>query len=428
MSNDGLVRQKRLAILIDNLEYSFYNVIMVDLLVALQQLSAQMHLEPDGEQSSAACPSAAAATDASMAGYRQAACGRSSQQPDLNISQAQLPDGRRIALLKTLLTSACERNCHYCPFRQGRDFRRQTLKPDEMARALIGLQQAGLIQGAFLSSGVAGGGVRTQDQLLATAEILRRKYGYRGYLHLKLMPGAQKAQVEQALRLADRVSINLEAPNAERLKRLAPGKEFFEELFQPLRWAEEIRRSGLPPGGPGARWPSLTTQFVVGAAGESDLELLQTSAALFSQLRLSRVYYSAFRPQPDTPLEDAPPTPLLRQHRLYQASFLLRDYGFDLEDLPFWPDGSLPLAVDPKTAWAQAHLTAQPLEINRAERRELLRIPGIGPRGAEAILQARRQARLRSLEDLQHLGVRVQQAAAYILLDGRRPAQQLSLF
>ena len=349
-------------------------------------------------------------------------------RPDPVISQAVMPNGQHIRLLKTLLTSACERNCFYCPFRSGRDFRRQTFRPDEMANTFIALQRGGVAEGIFLSSGIAGGSVRTQDKLIDTIEILRYRYQYQGYVHLKLMPGAEKAQIEQAMRLADRVSLNLEAPNAERLEKLAPGKVFIEELFQPLRIVEDIRRSQLPSSGWRGRWPSMTTQFVVGAVGESDLEILSTTNYLHKQLRLARAYYSAFHPVSDTPLENLAAETPERENHLYQASFLLRDYGFDLEELPFDEAGRLPNKVDPKTAWAQTNLIKTPVEINIASPEELLRVPGIGPKGAKSIIKARRLGALRELSDLRRIGVNPWRPTPYILLDGQRPFQQLSFF
>ena len=231
----------------------------------------------------------------------------SPRRPDaLCISHAALPNGKQIRLLKTLLTSACERNCFYCPFRAGRDYRRLTFKPDELAQAYHSLHRAGAAQGIFLSSGIVAGGIRTQDALIATAEILRKKYQYNGYIHLKLMPGAEYDQVYRAMQLAERVSINLEAPNSTRLERLAPKKQFMDELLKPLQWVEQIRQSQPAQLGWKGRWPSTTTQFVVGAAGESDLELLSTTAHLHEQVRLARAYFSAFRPLEDTPLEGQP--------------------------------------------------------------------------------------------------------------------------
>ena len=350
------------------------------------------------------------------------------KKSSLGVHHAAMPGGQKMALLKTLLTSACERDCYYCPFRARRNFRRATFKPDEMAAVFTQLAQSRVADGLFLSSGVAGGGVRTQDRLIDTIDILRRKHTFQGYVHLKLMPGVERDQVYRSMQLADRVSINLEAPNTARLGKLAPGKVFLEELLQPLKWADEIRRTELPRGTQHGRWPSTVTQFVVGAVGEDDLEILTTSAYLIRQLRLQRVYYSAFSPVTDTPLENHAPENPWREHRLYQASFLLRDYGFDLEDLPFTPAGRLPLEVDPKLGWADLNLRHQPIELNRADRPSLLRVPGIGPKSADQIITARRQGRLRDLGDLQRLGINASRAAPYILLAGRQPAYQARLF
>lgn len=344
------------------------------------------------------------------------------------VHPAQLPNGKQILLLKTLLSSACERDCFYCPFRAGRDFRRATFKPEEFANLFIKLNQSHAAEGLFISSGLAGGGSRTQDKLLDTADILRNKLGFRGYIHLKIMPGAEKEQVYRAMQLADRVSINLEAPNTERLSRLAPHKQFREELLQPLQWVEEIRKTVPAYKGWNGRWPSTVTQFVAGGADESDLELLTTTEWLYKNVRLSRAYFSAFSPIPGTPLENKIATDPLREHRLYQASFLLRDYGFDLEELPFMDGGNLPLASDPKLAWARQNLSERPVEINRAEKRELLRVPGIGPKGAEAILRARREGRLRELSHLRQLGISIQRAAPFVLINGRRNPQQIQMF
>lgn len=338
------------------------------------------------------------------------------------IHRAVRPGGKPITLLKTLLTSACERDCHYCAFRQGRDFRRATFSPDELARLFIQVHRSGLAEGLFLSSAVAGDGPNTEDRLIGTAEILRARYEFRGYIHLKIMPGAEREQIEAAMRLADRVSVNLEAPNTKRLSSLAPHKRFNSELLQRLRWIEEIRRER--PG----RWPSSTTQFVVGASDESDVELLTTTEFLHRETGLARAYFMAFTPVPDTPLEDHPPTPPEREHRLYQASFLLRDYGFSTEELPFDRSGNLPLETDPKLAWAHRSLTDAPVEVNTASRQELLRVPGIGPIGADRILSARRNARLRDLIDLGKLGIVVKRTTPFILLDGHRPPRQLSLW
>lgn len=344
------------------------------------------------------------------------------------LTQARLPNGKSTTLLKSLLSTYCENDCLYCCFRRGRDIRRASYQPEEFARVVLNLTNAGLIQGVFLSSGVFGGGVLTQDRLIATAEVLRNKFEYRGYLHLKIMPGAEYDQVLASMRLADRVSVNLEAPNARRLPDLAPSKRFLPQLLTPLRWINQIRRALPAAGGWKNRWPSSCTQFVVGGAGESDLELLETSQTLHRAYGLWRVYYSALKPELDTPLQHHDPIPLRRELRLYQADFLLRDYGFSRQELILDPAGNLPLESDPKQRWAQAHLAPQPLELNRASREELLRVPGIGLKSAEAILKARRWHTLRDLGSLEKLGIRSQRAAAFVLLDGRRPPTQPSLF
>ncbi|MCC6190784.1 MAG: hypothetical protein IT318_17300 [Anaerolineales bacterium] len=356
------------------------------------------------------------------------AAGLERNKGSLGIHNAAMPGGQRVALLKTLLTSACERDCCYCPFRARRNFRRATFKPEEMAAVFTQMAQARAVDGLFLSSGVAAGGVRTQDRLIDTIDILRRKRQFQGYVHLKLMPGVQRDQVLRSMQLADRVSINLEAPNTARLRRLAPQKAFLDELLQPLKWVDEIRRTQLPRGSFRGRWPSMVTQFVVGAVGEDDVEILTTTRYLTRQLRLARVYFSAFSPVTGTPLENHAPENPWREHRLYQASFLLRDYGFDLEDLPFTQAGRLPLEIDPKLGWAQENLRGQPVELNRADRHSLLRVPGIGPKGAESILLARRLSALRELRDLQRLGINAARAAPFVLLNGRQPAYQSHLF
>lgn len=344
------------------------------------------------------------------------------------VHNAVMPNGKTIALLKTLLTSACERDCHYCPFRAGRNFQRATLKPDEMAHLFMAFHRAGIVKGLFLSSGLIGGGLRTQDRLLETAHILREKLGFQGYLHLKIMPGAEFAQVEQAMVLADRVSINLEAPNEERLKILAPHKLFSTELIQSLKWVSAIKKAEFRPNRWRSQWPSVATQFVVGGAGESDVELLSTTEHLYKNLGLKRAYYSPFKPVEDTPLENKPATKLMRENRLYQASFLLRDYGFDLEEFPFDQHGNLPEDTDPKLGWAKINLAENPLEINLATRKELLRIPGIGPKGVESLISSRTIASIKSIEDLRRIGINPARAAPFILLEGKRPSAQLRMF
>ena len=345
------------------------------------------------------------------------------------ITEVSTPTGKK-PIMKAMMTTACERNCFYCPFRAGRSrTERVTFQPDEMAQSFDLVQRAGLADGLFLSSGIIKGGVTAQDKIIDTAEIVRKKHNYRGYLHLKIMPGAEQEQIRRAMQLADRVSVNLEGPTQQRLEALAPKKDYFTELLTRIEWIGRLRREeGLRA--------SVVTQFVVGAVGETDVELLRISEHLYRHLGLKRAYYSSFQPVQQTPFEHLPASPAARQLRLYQASFLLRDYGWNFEELPFrlgdgpgGPVGHLPLDADPKFAWALENLREQRVEINRAERHELLRVPGIGPRSADAILAQRRRAAFTDLAHLRRAGVRdAAKAGPFILLDGRAPARQLPLW
>lgn len=340
------------------------------------------------------------------------------------ITNVSTPTGKR-KILKTMVTTACEKNCFYCPFRAGRSkMRRLTFSPDELAGGLDTLHRAGKVEGMFLSSGIIKGGVTTQDKIIETAEIVRRRYEYKGYLHLKVMPAIEYDQLYRLMQLADRVSVNLEGPTQERLNALAPKKDFEHDLLTMLRWAEEIRRTH-----PHEKLAGTVTQFVVGAVGDTDQELMSLSNRLYRQFGLTRAYYSGFSPVEQTPFENLPAIDPLREHRLYQASFLLRDYSWKVEDFPFQSDGNMELALDPKRAWAERHLREAPVEIMTASREQLLRIPGIGPVGARAIIHARRLGRLTDLSYLRHLNIRSpEQAAPFILLDGHRPALQMNLF
>lgn len=338
------------------------------------------------------------------------------------IYPAVRPDGKTVKMLKILQTNACEKDCFYCPTRRGRNVERTTFKPDELAETFDQIHRANLAEAIFISSGVIGGGTRTMDRMLATAELLRRKYEFRGYLHLKLMPGAESAAIERALQLADRVSVNLEAPSSEYLSKLSSTKRYTEELLAPLQAAKK-----LIDNVPALREKTMTTQFVVGAAGESDREIVLRTAQLYRDLELARVYFSAFQPIPDTPLDGHAPTPLVREHRLYQTDFLFRKYNFTFDDLIFDARGNLPIESDPKTIWATAHPEFFPIELNRASREQLLRVPGIGPTSVNRILQTRRVTKFITIEQLARIGADEKRAAPFILLNGRQPARQIPL-
>ncbi len=324
-------------------------------------------------------------------------------------------------LLKVLQSSVCERDCAYCANRAGRDARRSTLTPEELARTFDDMARRRLVEGLFLSSGMCGQADQAMGRMLATVELLRRQYEFRGYIHLKILPGSDPVAIAQAVSLADRVSVNLEAPTPARLAALSQIKDYGGELWAALETAQALRRKR-------PTWVSMTTQFVVGAAGEEDRELLTTASRLYRQLGLARVYYSAFRPVPDTPLEGHPPAPLWRQNRLYQADMLLNAYGFAAGELVYDQGGMLAREEDPKQAWARAHPEFFPLELNRATRQDLLRVPGIGPTTAERLLAWRRQGTLTELAQVKKAGAVAGRAAPYILLAGRRPQHQLSLW
>jgi predicted DNA-binding helix-hairpin-helix protein len=356
-----------------------------------------------------------------------AACGsdasRKRDEMDRWIYPVALPDGKRVRLLKVLQTNVCENNCYYCVNRAGRDVPRISFSPEELAGAFDQMHRANLVDGLFLSSGICAGTDRSMDRMIACVELARHHYAFSGYVHLKLLPGASEAHIERAVQLADRVSINLEAPDAEHLAAIAPVKDF-EALTRPLQVVRRLREASggrLAPAGP-------TTQFVVGAADESDWDILGMAARLYRDAGLARTYYSAFQPIPGTPLDNRPPTPTWREHRLYQSDWLLRYYGFAFDDLVFDPAGNLTREADPKQVYARAHPERYPIEVNRAPREELLRVPGLGPRSVARLVQWRRQGTLRELADLRNAGAVAERAAPYILLDGKQPPHQLKLW
>jgi predicted DNA-binding helix-hairpin-helix protein len=354
------------------------------------------------------------------------ACGPSAPRQrgpsGLWIYPAALPSGDRVPMLKVLQASGCERSCIYCAERAGGLSRPCTLSADELARAFMDLCAERRVFGLFLSSAIRGGPVKTMDRMLATAEMLRGRYSYRGYLHLKIIPGSSSDQVERAMALATRVSVNMEAPSAAHLRRIAPGKQFDSGILAPMRQIARAQQEGR------FRRAGQTTQLVVGAAGESDREITGAAASMYAELGLERVYYSALQPLAGTPAESLPPVPFVREHRLYQVDFLLRKYGFRWDELVFDERGGLPLDRDPKAVWAQAHPERFPIEVNTAPRGELMRVPGIGPRSVGRILAARRHGSIRSVDALATLGVPSNVAARFLLLDGRPAERQLRLF
>ncbi len=350
----------------------------------------------------------------------------------VGIAAVRLPGGGCTNLMRVMQTNACSLSCGYCPTFRGGNVPRVSISPDETARTFMDVHRKGLASGLFLTSGVPGRAARATDRMLATLDLLRRREGFTGYVHIKLLPGAEPAQVEEAARLANRISVNLEAPSDVYVQRLAHDKNFSGDLLPKLEQAGRllaVRRGVL-----GARPASgATTQFVVGPAGEHDREILTVVDRLERRRLLHHAHFSAFQPVVGTPLENHPATPAARELRLYQAEHLLRQYGFTLDELAFGLDGNLDLERDPKTAWARAQPAFFPLEVTRVPYEALLRVPGVGPATARTLVESRRTTTLRGREDLRAAGVDVVRAAYYLTLHGRRlaaaaPAEQLRLF
>ncbi len=345
------------------------------------------------------------------------------------IYPAALPDGRRVFLLKTLQSNQCVNDCSYCPFNQYRDMNRCTLSPDQLAGVFDQLYQARLVEGLFLSSGVTGTPDQTMEKMLATVELVRRRYAFKGFIHLKVIPGASREAIEQAVKVATRVSVNIEAPTAQRMARLSQRKRFHEDIIDTMKAIREARLQYRPQC-------HMTTQFVVGAAGETDREIVLATHRLYEKIQLERVYFSAYQ-SPDrrdmcssTLFQDdivmakgvrEKTEPFMREHRLYQVDFLFRQYGFELGDIALNGEGQLDLKRDPKQIWADHHPHLFPVDINRADRWLLLRVPGIGPRSVRRILKYRKESKFRSLADLKQLGVRTGVAGAYLTLPAREP-------
>ncbi|MCX7702681.1 MAG: radical SAM protein [Planctomycetota bacterium] len=328
------------------------------------------------------------------------------------IYPVSLPDGRTTHILKILMSNACINACAYCANRAGRapDV---SLSPEELARAFSQMNRAGLVQGLFLSSAISVSPSMQMEKMVTTCEILRTRYRYNGYIHLKVLPGAPFHLIESGAQFADRMSINFETAEQSSLKSLAPNKNFEEDIARRANFIARLASSQK------FRLRSHTTQFIVGATSETDSQLLKTAEKLITQTSMDRVYFSAFYPIKNTPLEDRSPTPLIREIRLYQAEFLLRLYGFRTEDLVFDDRSNLPTDTDVKLAAALAHPEWFPVDINTASEKELLRVPGIGLKTAKRLLTARIKALMKTSSDLKKVGVNLRRAAPFVLLSGK---------
>jgi putative DNA modification/repair radical SAM protein len=322
-------------------------------------------------------------------------------------------DGRCVSLLKVLLTNYCIYDCSYCINRVSNDIPRAAFSPRELADITINFYKRNYIEGLFLSSGIIEDEDHTMGLILNCLKILRNEYKFNGYIHVKLIPGSDSNLIAQVVALASRVSSNIELPSDTSLKLLAPNKSK-EKVLQPLKLAKDIsqEKKSKPIG--------MSTQLIVGASPESDLDILRLSSALYDKALLKRVYYSAYIPVNDDKNLPAllQKPPLLREHRLYQADWLLRFYDFSYDEIVDQSNPNLDEELDPKMNWALNNLHLFPIEINYASKEELLRVPGIGARGVYKIIKARRYKRV-SFDDLAKLRVSTKKAQYFITCNGK---------
>ncbi|MCI9361532.1 MAG: putative DNA modification/repair radical SAM protein [Hungatella sp.] len=333
-------------------------------------------------------------------------------------------DGRCISLLKILFTNQCIYDCRYCVNRRSNDTKRTAFTPDEVCRLTIEFYRRNYIEGLFLSSGILHSPDYTMDLLYQTLWKLRNEYRFNGYIHIKAIPGADPALVESVGLLADRMSVNLELPTSEGLKRLAPAKTR-EKILAPMRQIQrgiEAQRQEIVPYKGGRKFvpAGQSTQMIVGATPENDYQMISVAQALYKNYNLKRVFYSAFVRVNDDSLLPALPggPPLLREHRLYQADWLMRFYGFQAEELLSSRQPNFNVFLDPKCDWALRHLEQFPVEINRVSYGMLLRVPGVGVKSAKRIMAARRSAVL-DFPDLKKMGVVLKRAVYFITCNGR---------
>ncbi|MFN4243575.1 MAG: putative DNA modification/repair radical SAM protein [Tepidisphaerales bacterium] len=396
------------------------------------------------------------ASCASSGARRSGRAGALGHTTGAGICHSYTPDGRCVSLLKILLTNHCIYDCQYCVNRISSDTPRARFTVDEVVFLTMEFYKRNYIEGLFLSSGVIGSPDKTMEELGRVAMKLRLEHGFNGYIHLKAVPKASAEAIALAGRYADRLSANIELATEEDLRRLAPEKRTVDveaTMAEIRRQWQAARQMEAPPavsdpsaasaasGPTNAPLPHPTpaptaaparfapagqsTQLIVGATATPDATLLATARRLYDRYRLRRVYYSAFSPIPfgDSRLPAAPP-PLLREHRLYQADWLMRFYGFDLDELTTPTRPNLPLHVDPKLAWALRHPERFPVDVNRAPRELLLRVPGLGVRTVQRLLQIRRLRQV-TLADLQRLRVPLAKARGFVVTADHRPRLDL---
>jgi putative DNA modification/repair radical SAM protein len=338
------------------------------------------------------------------------------------ICHSYTPDGRCVSLLKILLTNACVFDCAYCINRRSSNVRRARFSVKEVVDLTLNFYRRNYIEGLFLSSGIIRSSDYTMELIVRVARALREEHGFRGYIHLKSIPDADPALIAEAGRHADRLSINVELPTEAGLKTFAPEKRAASIKTTMADLRMRIAESQAEPKAPKFSPAGQGTQMIVGADGANDATIVRNSAVLYASYQLRRIYYSAFSPIPDAsrllPLRAAP---LQREHRLYQADWLYRFYGFGAQEIAdSMDDGMLDLEIDPKLAWALRNRARFPIDVNTAAREELLRIPGLGQRTIERIIVARRHRTLR-LEDLARLCGAIRRARPFLVAADWRP-------
>ncbi len=334
------------------------------------------------------------------------------------ICHSYAPDGRCISLLKILLTNFCIYDCHYCINRISSNVARARFRVDEVVRLTLDLYKRNYIEGLFLSSGIIRDPDYTMEQLVAVARELRTTHEFRGYIHLKTIPDASAELLAAAGRYADRVSVNIELASEDSLQRLAPEKNGHTIKRSMAALREHIDEAKADRAAPSFAPGGQSTQIIVGADTTNDQTILQRSSVLYSAYRLRRVYYSAFSPIPDASrLLPLKPAPLMREHRLYQADWLMRFYGFAASELSLSTEGMLDLDIDPKLAWALAHRDAFPIDLNTGSREQLLRVPGLGTRTVARIVSARKVRRIH-YDDLRQLKLPLKRVLPFIKVPG----------
>ncbi|AQR75006.1 putative DNA modification/repair radical SAM protein [Sphingomonas sp. LM7] len=391
--------------------------------MAQLDLRAKLAILADAAKYDASCASSGSVKRNSTGGK-----GMGSTDGGMGICHAYAPDGRCISLLKILLTNSCIFDCHYCINRKSSNVRRARFTPEEVVDLTLSFYKRNYIEGLFLSSGIIASSNYTMEQIVRVAQLLREEHNFRGYIHLKTIPDADPELVHQAGLYADRVSINVELPTVAGLTRLAPEKSAtrIEGAMRDVRGAidDTVDASKRFKSAPKFAPAGQSTQMIVGADAATDGDIITRAAGLYDRFALRRVYYSAFSPIPDAsavlPLQRPP---LMREHRLYQSDWLMRFYDYQPKEVADAADaatGMLPLDIDPKLAWALKFRDRFPVDVNRAPREALLRVPGLGVKAVDAILATRRWRRLR-LADVARLTASIKKVRPFLVAEDWRP-------